>query len=90
MFLFGYESSVSTVWKDASVSGLELQPTEKNYLRCCPTNKAIKSTGMQLFRLRNLSHFPLQYCTLIALVVGRCAVAKPSGGFPLQYRPLIA
>ena len=38
----------------------------------------------------NLSDFPLQYCTLIALVFGRGAVAKPSGGFPLQYRPLIA
>ena len=38
----------------------------------------------------NLSDFPLQHCTLIALVFGRGAVAKPSGGFPLQYRPLIA
>ena len=29
-------------------------------------------------------------CTLIALVFGRGAVMKPSGGFPLQYCPLIA
>ena len=38
----------------------------------------------------NLSDFPLQYCTLIALVFEKGAVAKPSGGFLLQYRPLIA
>ena len=48
---------------------------------------------MHLLRLGcgTLSDFPLQYCILIVVLeFGRGAVVKLSGGFPLQYRPLIA
>ena len=60
---------------------------------CCPTNKVVKSTVMHLLRLGcgTLSDFPLQYCILIVVLeFGRGAVAKLSGGFTLQYHPLIA
>ena len=80
-----------TVWSAASVSESELQPTE-NISDVLPNQQS----HQVLYRTTccvgcgNLSDYPLQYCTLIALVFGRGALAKPSGSFPLQYRSLIA
>ena len=82
------QDTAFTVWSAASLSESESQPTGR--LSDVLPNQ---QSHQVLYRSTccvgcgNLSDFPLLYCTLIALVFGRGAVVKPSGGFPLQYRP---
>ena len=69
-------STVSTVWNDASLSGSELQLTEKVIRGAAQPTKSSKVQRCTCLGCGNLSDFPLQHCTLIALVFGRGVVAK--------------